>query len=253
MTPGFAGADIANICNEAALIAARKDKTEIGMDDFNYAMDKIIAGLEKRANVISPEEKKVIAYHEAGHAISGWFLPYAMPLVKVTIVPRTVGALGYAQYQPKDEYIVRTEQMLDRMCMALAGRAAEDIVFDKISTGAQNDLDQVTAMAYSMVSVYGMSDKVGNVSFYRLSQDQFQRPYSDETAKLIDDEVREMIDGQYRRAKALLSEHRRELELLAQTLLEKEVIVKSDLIKLIGPRPSEAQKNTEDEPVPTEA
>lgn len=253
MTPGFAGADIANICNEAALIAARKDKSEIGMDDFNYAMDKVIAGLEKRSNVISPEEKKVIAYHEAGHAISGWFLPYAMPLVKVTIVPRTVGALGYAQYQPKDEYIVRTEQMLDRMCMALAGRAAEDIVFDMISTGAQNDLDQVTSMAYSMISVYGMSEKVGNVSFYRLSQDQFQRPYSDETAKLIDDEVRTMIEGQYQRAKALLTEHRRELELLAQTLLEKEVIVKSDLIKLIGPRPSEAQKNTEDEPVPTEA
>ena len=253
MTPGFAGADIANICNEAALIAARKDKSEIGMDDFNYAMDKIIAGLEKRANVISPEEKRVIAYHEAGHAISGWFLPYAMPLVKVTIVPRTVGALGYAQYQPKDEYIVRTEQMLDRMCMALAGRAAEEIVFNMISTGAQNDLDQVTSMAYSMVSVYGMSEKVGNVSFYRLSQDQFQRPYSDETAKLIDDEVREMIEGQYQRAKAVLTEHRRELELLAQTLLEKEVIVKSDLVKLIGPRPSEAQKNTEDEPIPTEA
>jgi cell division protease FtsH len=253
MTPGFAGADIANICNEAALIAARKDKSEITMEDFNYAMDKVIAGLEKRSNVISPEEKKVIAYHEAGHAISGWFLPHAMPLVKVTIVPRTVGALGYAQYLPKDEYIVRTEQMLDRMCMALAGRAAEDIIFGKISTGAQNDLDQVTAMAYSMISVYGMNDKVGNVSFYRMSQDQFQRPYSDETARLIDDEVRIMIQGQYNRAKEVLTKYRRELELLAQTLLEKEVIVKSDLEKMIGPRPSDAQKNTEDEPIPTEA
>lgn len=254
MTPGFAGADIANICNEAALIAARRDKLAITMEDFNYAMDKVIAGLEKRSNVISPEEKKVIAYHEAGHAIAGWYLPHAMPLVKVTIVPRTVGALGYAQYQPKDEYIVRTEQMLDRMCMALAGRAAEDIIFHKISTGAQNDLDQVTTMAYSMVSIYGMNDKVGNVSFYRLSQDQFQRPYSDETARLIDDEVRLMIEGQYRRAKEVLSTYRKELELLAQTLLEKEVVVKSDLEKMIGPRPSDAQKTNEDiEPIPTEA
>jgi AFG3 family protein len=253
MTPGFAGADIANICNEAALIAARRNKEAITMDDFSYAMDKVIAGLEKRSNVISPEEKKVIAYHEAGHAISGWFLPHAMPLVKVTIVPRTVGALGYAQYQPKDEYIVRTEQMLDRMCMALAGRAAEDIVFNKISTGAQNDLDQVTTMAYSMVAIYGMNTKVGNVSFYKMSQDQFQRPYSDETARLIDEEVRKMIDGQYQRAKDVLTKHRRELELLAQTLLDKEVIVKSDLEKMIGPRPSDAQKISEDAPVPTEA
>lgn len=254
MTPGFAGADIANICNEAALIAARRDKDAITMEDFNYAMDKVIAGLEKRSNVISPEEKKVIAYHEAGHAIAGWFLPHAMPLVKVTIVPRTVGALGYAQYQPKDEYIVRTEQMLDRMCMALAGRAAEDIIFRKISTGAQNDLDQVTTMAYSMIAIYGMNEKVGNVSFYKMSQDQFQRPYSDETARLIDDEVRLMIDGQYQRAKEVLTTHRRELELLAQTLLEKEVVVKSDLEKMIGPRPSDAQKTSEDiEPIPTEA
>jgi AFG3 family protein len=254
MTPGFAGADIANICNEAALIAARRDKEAITMEDFNYAMDKVIAGLEKRSNVISPEEKKVIAYHEAGHAIAGWFLPHAMPLVKVTIVPRTVGALGYAQYQPKDEYIVRTEQMLDRMCMALAGRAAEDIIFHKISTGAQNDLDQVTTMAYSMIAVYGMNEKVGNVSFYKMSQDQFQRPYSDETARLIDDEVRLMIEGQYQRAKDVLTTHRRELELLAQTLLEKEVVVKSDLEKMIGTRPSDAQKTNEDqEPIPTEA
>jgi AFG3 family protein len=253
MTPGFAGADIANICNEAALIAARKDKESVTMDDFSYAMDKVIAGLEKRSNVISPEEKKVIAYHEAGHAISGWYLPHAMPLVKVTIVPRTVGALGYAQYQPKDEYIVQTEQMLDRMCMALAGRAAEDIVFHKISTGAQNDLDQVTTMAYNMIAVYGMNEKVGNVSFYKMSQDQFQRPYSDETARLIDDEVRKMIEGQYKRAKEVLTKHRKELELLAQTLLEREVVVKSDLEKLIGIRPTAAQQNSENEPVPTEA
>jgi AFG3 family protein len=239
MTPGFAGADIANICNEAALIAARKEKTEVDIDDFNYALDKVIAGLEKRTKVISPEEKQVIAYHEAGHAICGWFLEHAMPLVKVTIVPRTVGALGYAQYLPKDEYIVRTEQMLDRMCMTLGGRAAEDVIWQKISTGAQNDLDQVTQIAYQMIAVYGMNDKVGNVSFYKMSQDQFNRPYSEDTARMIDDEVRKLIDVQYQRAKQLLTDHREQLELLAHTLLEKEVLTRVDLEKLIGFRPSD--------------
>ena len=237
MTPGFAGADIANICNEAALIAARKEKTEIDIDDFNYALDKVIAGLEKRAKVIAPNEKRVIAYHEAGHAVCGWFLEHASPLVKVTIVPRTIGALGYAQYLPKDEYIVRTEQMLDRMCMTLGGRAAEEVIFNKISTGAQNDLDQVTQMAYGMISIYGMNDKVGNVSFYKMSQDQFSRPYSEDTARMIDDEVRKLIEGQYVRAKKLLTDKRNELELLAQTLLDKEVLVKSEVEKLIGLRP----------------
>jgi AFG3 family protein len=241
MTPGFAGADIANICNEAALIAARRSKTEVDIDDFNYSLDKVIAGLEKRTKVISPEEKQVIAYHEAGHAVSGWFLEHAMPLVKVTIVPRTVGALGYAQYLPKDEYIVRTEQMLDRMCMTLAGRAAEDVTFGKISTGAQNDLDQVTQMAYAMIAVYGMNDRVGNVSFYKMSQDQFNRPYSEDTARMIDDEVRKLIDSQYVRAKELLTERKEELELLAQTLLEKEVLIKSEVEKLIGPRTSKGK------------
>jgi AFG3 family protein len=239
MTPGFAGADIANICNEAALIAARKEKSEVDIDDFNYALDKVIAGLEKRTKVISPEEKQVIAYHEAGHAICGWFLEHAMPLVKVTIVPRTVGALGYAQYLPKDEYIVRTEQMLDRMCMTLGGRAAEDVIWQKISTGAQNDLDQVTQIAYQMIAVYGMNEKVGNVSFYKMSQDQFNRPYSEDTARMIDDEVRKLIDIQYQRAKQLLTDHRAELELLAHTLLEKEVLTRVDLEKLIGFRPSD--------------
>jgi AFG3 family protein len=242
MTPGFAGADIANICNEAALIAARKNKTEVDIDDFNYSLDKVIAGLEKRSKVISPEEKKVIAYHEAGHAICGWFLEHASPLVKVTIVPRTVGALGYAQYLPKDEYIVRTEQMLDRMCMTLGGRAAESVTFDKISTGAQNDLDQVTQMAYGMISVYGMNEKVGNVSFYKMSQDQFGRPYSEDTARMIDDEVRKLIDSQYVRAKQLLTDRRVELEALANTLLEKEVLTKSDVEKLIGKRPCDIAK-----------
>jgi AFG3 family protein len=240
MTPGFAGADIANICNEAALIAARKDKTAVDMDDFNYALDKEIGGLEKRNKVISPEERRVIAYHEAGHAICGWFLPDAMPLVKVTIVPRGIGTLGYAQYLPKDEYIIRKEQLMDRMCMTLGGRAAESLVFDKISTGAQNDLDQITKMGYGMISMYGMNEKVGNVSFYGMQQDAFTKPYSDTTATLIDDEVRKLIEGQYVRAKQLLTDRRTELNLLAETLLIKEVIVKSDLEALIGPRPTHA-------------
>ncbi len=237
MTPGFAGADIANICNEAALIAARRDKSAIDMDDFNYALDKVIGGLEKRNKFISPEEKKIIAFHEAGHAICGWFLEHAMPLVKVTIVPRGVGTLGYAQYLPKDEYITRTEALLDRMCMTMGGRAAESVVFDKISTGAQSDLDQVTRMAYSMISVFGMNEKVGNVSYYGLSQDQFNRPFSDATATLMDDEVRNLINTEYQRARALLREKRHELDLLAHELLDKEVLHKADLERLIGKRP----------------
>ncbi len=237
MTPGFAGADIANICNEAALVAARRNKKAVDMDDFNYALDRVIGGLEKKNKLISPEEKEIIAYHEAGHAICGWYLEHASPLVKVTIVPRGIGTLGYAQYLPKEEYITRTEQLLDRMCMTFGGRAAESIVFGKISTGAQNDLDQVTKMAYSMVTIFGMNDKVGQVSFYGMSQDQFQRPYSDDTATLIDDEVRSLVESQYLRAKKLLQERRDELEVLAQALLEKEVLLKSDVERLIGTRP----------------
>lgn len=237
MTPGFAGADIANVCNEAALIAARRDKKAVEMEDFNYALDRVIGGLEKKNKLISPQEKEIIAYHEAGHAICGWFLKHASPLVKVTIVPRGIGTLGYAQYLPKEEYITRTEQLLDRMCMTFGGRAAEDIVFGKISTGAQNDLDQVTKMAYGMVSIYGMSKKVGQVSFHGMGEGQFQKPYSETTANLIDEEVRHMVEAQYERAKKLLTTYRKELELLAQRLLEKEVLVKSDVEKLIGMRP----------------
>ncbi len=249
MTPGFAGADIANICNEAALIAARRNKSAVDLDDFNYALDRVIGGLEKKNKIISPEEKEIIAYHEAGHAICGWYLEHASPLVKVTIVPRGIGTLGYAQYLPKEEYITRTEQLLDRMCMTLGGRAAEDIVFGKISTGAQNDLDRVTTMAYSMVSVFGMNKKVGNVSFYSMSQEQFQKPYSDETARLIDDEVRQLIDSEYVRAKKLLSDHRDALEKLARELLDREVILKSDVERLIGARPF-IEKPTHPEPEP---
>ncbi len=237
MTPGFAGAEIANVANESALIAARRGKKAVDMDDFNYALDRVIGGLEKKNKLISPREKEIIAYHEAGHAICGWFLEYASPLVKVTIVPRGVGTLGYAQYLPKEEYITRTEQLNDRMCMTLGGRAAEKIVFNKISTGAQSDLDQVTKMAYSMIAVYGMNEKVGNVSFYGMQQDQFNKPYSDETASMIDDEVRAAIDVQYERAQNLLSEKREELNILAQMLLDKEVLLKSDVERLIGPRP----------------
>ena len=207
------------------------------MDYFNYALDRVIGGLEKKNKIISPREKEIIAYHEAGHAICGWFLEHASPLVKVTIVPRGIGTLGYAQYLPKEEYITRTEAMLDRMTMTLGGRAAEKIVFDKISTGAQNDLDQVTKMAYSMVSVFGMNDKVGNVSFYGMSQDNFNKPYSDETATLIDDEVRKVIEQQYVSAQELLKERRKELDILAAQLLEKEVLLKSDVERLIGKRP----------------
>ncbi len=243
LTPGFVGADIANICNEAALIAARKDKTEIDMQDFNDAVDRAIGGLEKKNKLISPEEKKIIAYHEAGHAVCGWFLENAHPLLKVSIIPRGVAALGYAQYLPKEKYIEREEEMLDRMCMTLGGRAAERVVFDKISTGAQNDLDHVTRVAYAMVSIFGMNEKVGNVSFYDMqNQNSFSKPFSEETSKLIDEESRKIIEAQYLRAQNLLKDKRKELDALAALLLEKEVLFKDDLEALIGKRPYDKQE-----------
>ncbi|PWV54163.1 ATP-dependent zinc metalloprotease FtsH [Chitinophaga sp. S165] len=238
MTPGFAGADIANVCNEAALIAARKGKTEVEMEDFNDAVDRVIGGLEKKNKIISPEEKEVIAYHEAGHAICGWYLEHANPLVKVTIVPRGVAALGYAQYLPKEQYLYNTEQLMDDICMTLGGRAVEDIVFGKISTGAQNDLQVITRMAYAMVTVYGMNDKVGNVSFYDPNSDQaFTKPYSEETAKMIDHEVRLLIEKAYIRTKNLLTDKLDNVKALAQELLKKEVLYQADLERLIGKRP----------------
>jgi len=242
-TPGFAGADIANVCNEAALIAARKNKEAVDMQDFQDAVDRVIGGLEKKNKIISPEEKKIIAFHEAGHAICGWFLEHAYPLLKVTIVPRGTAALGYAQYTPKEQYLYNTDQLNDQICMTLGGRASEDIFFGKISTGAQNDLQQITRTAYAMVTVYGMNEKVGNVSFYDPQQENaFTKPYSDDTAKLIDYEVRHLIDSAYARTKKLLTEKKEEVEKLANALLEKEVLFQSDVEVLIGKRPFEEKK-----------
>ncbi|GAA4737385.1 ATP-dependent zinc metalloprotease FtsH [Flavisolibacter ginsenosidimutans] len=246
-TPGFAGADIANVCNEAALIAARKGKNAVDMSDFQDAVDRVIGGLEKKNKIISPEEKKIIAYHEAGHAICGWFLEHAYPLLKVTIVPRGTAALGYAQYTPKEQYLYNTDQLHDQICMTLGGRASEEIFFGKISTGAQNDLQQITRIATAMVTVYGMSDKVGNISYYDpQAENQFQKPYSEETAKMIDDEVRLLIDDAYTRTKNLLTEKKGEVEKLAEALLDKEVLFQSDVEALIGPRPYEEKKPLDD-------
>lgn len=239
LTPGFVGADIANICNESALIAARSNKEFIGLDDFNAAIDRVIGGLEKKNKIISPDEKKRIAYHEAGHAVSSWFLEHAHPLVKVTVVPRGQ-SLGAAWYTPSERNLSTKEQMLDEMAATLAGRAAEELTFGQISTGAQNDLDKVTSTAYSMVVIYGMTESVGNVSYYELMKnDTFQKPYSDETARIIDKEVKAIIEEQYARVLALLKERREELVKVAEVLLEKEVIVKDDVVKLIGIRPFE--------------
>ncbi len=246
-TPGFAGAEIANVCNEAALIAARKDKKAVDLKDFQDAIDRVIGGLEKKSKIISPEEKKIVAYHEAGHAVAGWFLEHADPLVKVSIVPRGLAALGYAQYLPKEQYLYQTEQLLDEMCMALGGRAAEEIVFGKISTGALSDLERITKMAYSIVTVYGMNETIGNVSFYDSKQSEynFNKPYSEATAEKIDSEVKKIIDKAYGRTKALLIDKRPELEKIAEELLEKEIIFQSDLEALIGKRPFEKETNYE--------
>lgn len=243
-TPGFAGAEIANVCNEAALIAARKDKTEVTMSDFQDAIDRVIGGLEKKNKIISPEEKKIVAYHEAGHAVAGWYLEHADPLVKVSIVPRGVAALGYAQYLPKEQFLYTVEQLTDEMCMTLGGRAAEELVFGKISTGALSDLERITKMAYSMVTMYGMNIKIGNISFYDSKQSNdygFNKPYSEATAQTIDEEVRTIIADAYVRTKQLLTLKKNELEIVAKELLEKEIIFQSDLETLIGKRPFERQ------------
>ncbi len=245
-TPGFAGAEIANVCNEAALLAARRGKPAIEMKDFYDAIDREIGGLEKKNKLISPEEKEIVAYHEAGHAVAGWFLEHANPLVKVSIVPRGIAALGYAQYLPKDQYLYRTEQLFDEMCMTLGGRAAEDVVFGKISTGALSDLERITKSAYGMISIYGMNDKIGNVSFYDSKgqgEMSFTKPYSENTAQIIDEEVKKLIDTAYIRTRAMLVEKREELEKIAQQLLKKEILYQSDLVELIGKRPFEKLTN----------
>lgn len=235
-TPGFSGADIANLCNEAALIAARNGKKAVEKQDFLDAVDRIIGGLEKKNKIITPEEKKAIAFHEAGHATVSWLLQYANPLVKVTIVPRG-RSLGAAWYLPEERSITTTEQILDEMCTSLGGRAAEQLTFGKVSTGALSDLEKVTKQAYAMVTVYGLNEKIGNISYYDPNGNQFTKPYSDETARVIDEEVSKLIESEYDRALTLLRENQDKLEQLANKLLEKEVIFKEDLVAIFGERP----------------
>lgn len=251
-TPGFSGADLSNMCNEAALIAARKSRKFVTMTDFHAAIDRIVGGLEKKNKLISPEEKKIVAYHEAGHAIAGWFLEHAHPLIKVSIVPRGIAALGYAQYLPKEQFLYQEDQLLDELTMALGGRAAEEIVFGKISTGALSDLERITKLAYSMVTVYGMNPKVGHLSFHNSKQTDysFTKPYSEKTAYTIDEEVKIIIANAYERAKSLLQDKINELTLLAEALLAKETIFKADLERLIGkrlsPEPTNPEPNNKD-------
>ncbi|WP_269223288.1 MULTISPECIES: ATP-dependent zinc metalloprotease FtsH [Flavobacterium] len=237
-TPGFSGADIANVCNEAALIAARHNKDAVDKQDFLDAVDRIVGGLEKKNKIITPEEKRAIAIHEAGHATVSWMLEHAAPLIKVTIVPRGQ-SLGAAWYLPEERLIVRTDQMLDEMCATMGGRAAEKVTFDRISTGALSDLEKVTKQARAMVTVYGLNDKIGNVTYYDSSgqsEYSFSKPYSDETARVIDKEISDLIESQYQRAINILEENKDKLEELAAILIEKEVIFKDDLETIFGKR-----------------
>ncbi|MFV9552005.1 ATP-dependent zinc metalloprotease FtsH [Algibacter sp. PT7-4] len=242
-TPGFSGADIANVCNEAALIAARNGKKAVDKQDFLDAVDRIIGGLEKKNKIITPSEKRAVAFHEAGHAVTSWMLEHAAPLVKVTIVPRG-RSLGAAWYLPEERLIVRPEQMLDEMCAALGGRAAEKVIFNKISTGALSDLEKVTKQARAMVTIYGLSDKVGNLTYYDSGQSEygFTKPYSEQTAELIDKEISDIIEKQYQRAIKLLEANKDKLTELAEVLLEKEVIFKDNLEKIFGKRPFEKEQ-----------
>lgn len=244
LTPGFAGADIANVCNEAALIAARYDSPSVLEKHFEMAIERVVAGLEKKSRVLGPEEKRTVAYHEAGHAVAGWFLEHADPLLKVSIIPRGSSALGYAQYLPKDQYLHSTEQLMDRMCMTLGGRVAEEIFIGRITTGARDDLRKVTKQAYAQITLYGMNQALGPLSYDQPdegmtggAEPQFQKPFSEETAKLIDSEARLIIDGALKRTRALLEKHREDVEKLAQRLLEKEVLGREDIVELLGERP----------------
>ena len=248
-TPGFSGADIANVCNEAALIAARGNKKAVGKQDFLDAVDRIVGGLEKKNKIVTPAEKRAVAYHEAGHATVSWMLEHAAPLVKVTIVPRG-RSLGAAWYLPEERLIVRPEQMLDEMCAALGGRAAEKVIFDQISTGALSDLEKVTKQARAMVTVYGLSDKVGNLTYYDSSGQNeygFTKPYSEQTAELIDKEISDIIEKQYQRALVLLEANKDKLTELAEVLLEKEVIFKDNLQKIFGKRPYQTAEDDQTE------
>ena len=238
-TPGFSGADIANVCNEAALIAARHNKTAVDKQDFLDAVDRIVGGLEKKNKIVTPEEKRAIAVHEAGHATVSWMLEHAAPLVKVTIVPRGQ-SLGAAWYLPEERLIVRPEQMLDEMCATMGGRAAEKVIFDKISTGALSDLEKVTKQARAMVTIYGLNDKLGNITYYDStgqSEYNFSKPYSEETALVIDQEISALIENEYQRAIKILQDNKEKLEQLANILIEKEVIFKDDLEAIFGKRP----------------
>jgi AFG3 family protein len=244
LTPGFAGADIANVCNEAALVAARESAEFVVLEHFEKAVDRVIAGLEKKEKVISRVERETVAYHEAGHAVVGWFMEHAEPLLKVSIVPRGSAALGFAQYLPNENVLATTEQLTDMMCMTLGGRAAEDVMLGKISTGAQNDLEKVTKMAYNMTAVYGLNQKIGLLSFPKGDND-FKSPYSEDTARMIDEEVRELVDKAYLRTVALVREKKSVVESLAKALLDKEVLQRHDLVKVLGERPFkyEGQQN----------
>ncbi|XP_055299395.1 AFG3-like protein 2 [Sitodiplosis mosellana] len=243
LTPGFTGADIANVCNEAALIAARNASESIEMKHFEQAIERCIGGMEKKTNVLTLDEKRTVAYHEARHTVAGWFLEFANPLLKVSIVPRGKG-LGYAQYLPKDPYLLSKEQLFDQMCMLLGGRTAEEIFFGRITTGAQDDLEKVTQSAYAQIVIYGMNEKVGNVSFDMKKRSV--KPYSEQTAQLIDEEVRKLIDSAYKRTKDLIVKHKTDLEKVAESLLENEVLKRDDLIELLGPRPFK-EKSTYEE------
>jgi len=247
LTPGFSGADISNICNEAAILAARRNKVRVDMRDFETATERIIGGLESK-KVMSLEERRIVAYHEAGHAIAGWNLEHADPLLKVTIVPRGSGALGFAQYLPKEIFLRTREQILDMVCMALAGRAAEQVFFGRVTTGAADDLRRVTQIVYQMVQVYGMNERVGQVSFPR-EEGQFgpaDRLYSNATSELIDEEVKAIVAEAYTRTLKLVEERREQVRLVAELLLEKETITNSDVAGLIGKRPHGSNKEYEE-------
>lgn len=238
LTPGFAGADIANVCNEAALIAARSEGSLVTMEHFEAALDRVIGGLEKKNKVISKLERKTVAYHESGHAVAGWFLEHAEPLLKVTIVPRGTAALGFAQYVPNENLLFTKEQLFDMTCMTLGGRAAEQVLLGKISTGAQNDLEKVTKMTYAQVAVYGFSDKVGLLSFPQKEDSlEMTKPYSNETGAIIDSEVREWVSKAYGHTVQLVEKHKEEVAQIAELLLEKEVLHQEDLIRVLGERP----------------